>query len=118
MSRGHATSDEPGARTGEPPASVRRRIRSTTAAPGVPLAGDRTLIMGILNVTPDSFSDGGRWNTLDQALEHAAELMAQGATSSTSAVSPPVRERSGFPWRKNSVACFPSCANSPGAASP
>ena len=79
MSRGHVTSDEPSPRTGEPSASVRRRIRSTTAAPGVPLAGERTLIMGILNVTPDSFSDGGRWNTLEQALEHAAELMAQGA---------------------------------------
>jgi dihydropteroate synthase len=45
----------------------------------VSLTGDRTLIMGILNVTPDSFSDGGRWNTLDAALEHAAELTAQGA---------------------------------------
>lgn len=79
MSRGHVTSDEPDSRTGEAPVSVRRRIRSVTAAPGVPLGGDRTLIMGILNVTPDSFSDGGRWNTLESALEHAAELMAQGA---------------------------------------
>ncbi|MBF4635253.1 dihydropteroate synthase [Agreia pratensis] len=35
--------------------------------------------MGILNVTPDSFSDGGRFNTLDAALEHAADLTAQGA---------------------------------------
>ena len=32
--------------------------------------GKRTLIMGILNVTPDSFSDGGSWNTLDKALQH------------------------------------------------
>ena len=30
-----------------------------------------TYIMGILNVTPDSFSDGGRWNTKDAALSHA-----------------------------------------------
>lgn len=28
------------------------------------------VIMGILNVTPDSFSDGGKWNSLDKALEH------------------------------------------------
>jgi dihydropteroate synthase len=39
----------------------------------------RPRIMGILNVTPDSFSDGGRWNTLDDAIEHAAELTRTGA---------------------------------------
>jgi dihydropteroate synthase len=37
------------------------------------------LIMGILNVTPDSFSDGGRWNTTDQALAHAMEMLENGA---------------------------------------
>ncbi len=36
-------------------------------------------IMGILNVTPDSFSDGGKWNTMDQALRHTEEMIAQGA---------------------------------------
>ena len=36
-------------------------------------------IMGILNVTPDSFSDGGRYNRLDQALYHAEALMRGGA---------------------------------------
>ena len=30
--------------------------------------GAHTYIMGILNVTPDSFSDGGKWNSLDRAL--------------------------------------------------
>lgn len=35
-------------------------------------------MMGILNVTPDSFSDGGRYNTLDQALFHAEELIQEG----------------------------------------
>ncbi|WP_165164979.1 dihydropteroate synthase [Corynebacterium qintianiae] len=39
----------------------------------------RTLVMGILNITADSFSDGGRWLELDSALEHARELVAQGA---------------------------------------
>ena len=38
-----------------------------------------TYIMGILNVTPDSFSDGGRWNRLDEALFHTQEMIEQGA---------------------------------------
>ena len=38
-----------------------------------------TLVMGVLNVTPDSFSDGGRWASADAAIEHALELQAQGA---------------------------------------
>lgn len=36
-------------------------------------------IMGILNVTPDSFSDGGRYDTLDAALKHAEEMILDGA---------------------------------------
>lgn len=39
----------------------------------------RTLVMGILNVTPDSFSDGGRYNRIDLALEHARKLAQDGA---------------------------------------
>ena len=39
----------------------------------------RTLVMGILNVTPDSFSDGGRYVGLDDALRHARELVSAGA---------------------------------------
>ncbi len=35
--------------------------------------------MGIVNVTPDSFSDGGRWSTPEAAIAHARELLAQGA---------------------------------------
>lgn len=38
-----------------------------------------TYIMGILNVTPDSFSDGGKYNQLDAALKHAEEMAADGA---------------------------------------
>ncbi|GGG10514.1 dihydropteroate synthase [Paenibacillus aceti] len=41
--------------------------------------GSRTLVMGILNVTPDSFSDGGRYNGIDRALRHAEEMVADGA---------------------------------------
>ncbi|WP_312601451.1 dihydropteroate synthase [Pseudomonas luteola] len=50
------------------------------------LCGSRVLdlshphVMGILNVTPDSFSDGGRFNTLDSALFHARALVSAGAT--------------------------------------
>ena len=40
---------------------------------------DRTLIMGILNGTPDSFSDGGRYNTSDTAIAHAKSMIEQGA---------------------------------------
>ena len=43
------------------------------------LSRDRPLIMGILNVTPDSFSDGGRFSTIDSALTHAREMTAGGA---------------------------------------
>jgi len=38
-----------------------------------------TLVMGVLNVTPDSFSDGGRWASTDAAIQHGLELTAQGA---------------------------------------
>ena len=43
------------------------------------LLGERTLVMGILNVTPDSFSDGGKYNSIDAALAHAKKLIAEGA---------------------------------------
>jgi dihydropteroate synthase len=41
--------------------------------------GKKTLIMGILNVTPDSFSDGGEHNTLETAVEHAKKMLDEGA---------------------------------------
>jgi dihydropteroate synthase len=40
---------------------------------------ERTLVMGILNVTPDSFSDGGRFDQVERAVEHAREMVAEGA---------------------------------------
>ena len=53
------------------------------AAAPAPLPGfvprDRTLLMGVLNVTPDSFSDGGRWADPEAAVARARELIAQGA---------------------------------------
>lgn len=40
--------------------------------------GKKTYVMGILNVTPDSFSDGGRWKEPDQALFHVEEMLKDG----------------------------------------
>ena len=41
--------------------------------------GKRTYLMGILNVTPDSFSDGGEFNTLESALSQAKQMVEDGA---------------------------------------
>ena len=41
--------------------------------------GKKTVIMGILNITPDSFSDGGRFLSVDKAVEHAKEMEKEGA---------------------------------------
>ena len=41
--------------------------------------GGQTLVMGVLNVTPDSFSDGGEFLSLDRALAHAEQMIAEGA---------------------------------------
>src|SRR3954464_8038315 len=40
---------------------------------------DRPFVFGILNVTPDSFSDGGRFDSFDAAIAHARDMLAQGA---------------------------------------
>jgi dihydropteroate synthase len=53
-----------------------------TTAPRPPFAGlslDRPVLMGIVNVTPDSFSDGGLYDTTEGAIVHAAELAEAGA---------------------------------------
>jgi dihydropteroate synthase len=50
----------------------------TGPVPGVPDVG-RTLVMGVVNVTPDSFSDGGSWSTPADAVAHGVELLADGA---------------------------------------
>ncbi len=41
--------------------------------------GENSLVMGILNVTPDSFSDGGKWNTETSAMDHLKEMITDGA---------------------------------------
>ena len=40
---------------------------------------NETYVMGILNVTPDSFSDGGKYNGMDRALAHAKQMIDEGA---------------------------------------
>ena len=45
---------------------------------GTPSAG-RCLVMGVVNVTPDSFSDGGRWFGAGEAIEHGLRMVAEGA---------------------------------------
>ncbi len=40
---------------------------------------NKTYVMGILNVTPDSFSDGGKYNQIDAALTHVEQMVADGA---------------------------------------
>ncbi len=53
-------------------------MKAPAAVPGLPQPG-RTVVMGVVNVTPDSFSDGGRWLEPDAAIAHGHELVAEGA---------------------------------------
>jgi dihydropteroate synthase len=56
-----------------------RRLYNWHCGNRVILLGERTLVMGILNVTPDSFSDGGNYSDSEQAVDRALEMAAQGA---------------------------------------
>jgi dihydropteroate synthase len=55
------------------------RLREWKLARRTLAPGGRTLVMGVLNVTPDSFSDGGRFSDLERAAAHAAGMLADGA---------------------------------------
>ena len=55
-----------------------RAVRGLPAAVRTTSA-QRCLVMGVVNVTPDSFSDGGRWFEPDAAIEHGLRLLAEGA---------------------------------------
>jgi dihydropteroate synthase len=52
---------------------------SNSGVPHLPTAPARCLVMGVVNVTPDSFSDGGQWLDPDRAVEHGLALVADGA---------------------------------------
>ena len=63
-----------------PPAPASSPVPSPPALPGgLALPTGRAAIMGILNVTPDSFSDGGRYADVTSALAHARAMIAAGA---------------------------------------
>ena len=55
------------------------RVRHPEPLPAALTRLDRTLVMGVVNVTPDSFSDGGLWLEPGAATEHGLALLAQGA---------------------------------------
>src|SRR6187402_2760058 len=57
---------------------MRRTYTWSLPRTSIPL-GTRTIVMGILNLTPDSFSDGGKFLDIDAALSRAEELEEQGA---------------------------------------
>ena len=86
--------------------------------------GKRTLIMGIVNVTPDSFSDGGLYLNRDQAIEHAERLLNEGAdildiggesTRPGARVAEPIDTGQNAELRKTPAA---SAAKNPAAAEP
>jgi dihydropteroate synthase len=54
------------------------RVNPLPVVPGLPQPG-RTLVVGVVNVTPDSFSDGGEWLEPDAAIAHGLELLDEGA---------------------------------------
>ncbi len=58
---------------------ARAQLSDFAVAPGVVSTPSRTLIMGVLNVTPDSFSDGGRFGSPEAALDRALEMESEGA---------------------------------------
>lgn len=54
-------------------------MKRAMSIPGGTLVFDHTIVMGVLNVTPDSFSDGGAWIDADRAVAHGLEMRAAGA---------------------------------------
>ena len=64
------------------PATLETSTQWALRLPGgrrLPLGGRRPLVMGILNLTPDSFSDGGLWTEPERAVEHALAMLDGGA---------------------------------------
>ena len=74
-----AGSANPANAPAEPAKPSPERSLGLAPAPLDPLPAGRTLVMGILNLTPDSFSDGGRFDRPSAALAQASRLLAQGA---------------------------------------
>lgn len=70
-----------------------------------------TYIMGILNVTPDSFSDGGRFDKMDAALLHAEKMIKEGADILDVGGESAVRDMFRLRTKKRSRASFRSLKN-------
>lgn len=56
------------------------RKKTTIRYNGELISLDKPLVMGILNITPDSFYDGGQYPTIDAAVNHVAEMVEEGAS--------------------------------------
>jgi len=67
----------PGTGPATSPLPVIRPVRTPRTVAGLPT--DRTVVMGILNVTPDSFSDGGKYSVTDEAIKHGLRMHYAGA---------------------------------------
>src|ERR1700761_9663005 len=62
----------------EMPFALRARSDWKLRTRTLPL-GERTVVMGVLNTTPDSFSDGGSFDSPAAAIEHALQMLEEGA---------------------------------------
>ena len=58
---------------------IEKTFTGLNTKPGVSLSFESPLIMGIVNITPDSFYDGGRYISLKAAIEHSEQLISEGA---------------------------------------
>src|SRR4030081_3836571 len=58
---------------------IRRKLFRLKLNSRTLVLGERTLVMGVLNVTPDSFSDGGKFYAEEQAMQHAVQMEGGGA---------------------------------------
>lgn len=59
---------------------MQTEVKMQLISKGLSLSLERPHVMGILNVTPDSFSDGGHFNQIERAMAHARQMVSDGAT--------------------------------------
>ena len=71
--------------------------------------GQRTQVMGVINLTPDSFSDGGRFDHPDQALKQARRFSRAGVSVLDLGAQSTRPGAEDVGWRKSFVVCSPAC---------